>query len=185
MTSADGVWELPFGPGRPLLSSAPGWVSRFVERWQFAAIFSLSSGPPLTINAATSTFTQSTSNTPVIVGDFPKSIGKVTEVTNGVIYFDGLQQVTDPAGLSVTTVTTLQALNTQFNQKAIADSQGRLLLVNPQPGQLGSLGLKWITGPGNVGLDMNLTKRVKITETKEFELRVDAVNVLNHPNFDI
>jgi hypothetical protein len=30
---------------------------------------------------------------------------------------------------------------------------------------------------------MNLSKRVRISETKEFELRVDAVNVLNRPNF--
>jgi hypothetical protein len=30
---------------------------------------------------------------------------------------------------------------------------------------------------------LNLTKRVKLTETKEIEVRVDAVNVLNHPNF--
>ena len=41
----------------------------------------------------------------------------------------------------------------------------------------------WIQGPGNIGLDMNLTKRVKLSETKEFELRIDAVNVLNRPNF--
>ena len=31
---------------------------------------------------------------------------------------------------------------------------------------------------------MNLIKRVKLAETKEFELRVDAINVLNHPVFD-
>ena len=30
---------------------------------------------------------------------------------------------------------------------------------------------------------MNLIKRVRVTETKEFEFRVDAVNVLNHANF--
>ena len=41
----------------------------------------------------------------------------------------------------------------------------------------------WQKGPGNISLDLNVTKKVKITETKEFELRVDAVNVLNHPNF--
>jgi hypothetical protein len=45
------------------------------------------------------------------------------------------------------------------------------------------MGLKWVQGPGNLGLDMNLTKRVKLTETKEFELRIDASNILNHPNF--
>ena len=44
--------------------------------------------------------------------------------------------------------------------------------------------MKWIEGPKSFNLDMNLIKRVKLAETKEFELRVDAINVLNHPVFD-
>jgi hypothetical protein len=177
---SNGIWQLPFGPGQKLLGSAPSWISRIVERWQFGAIFSLSSGPPLTVTSPVSTITQGTNNTPVIVGDFLKSFGKITKVANGVAYFDGLGQISDPA---FNGVTTSQSLQGQFSNKAITDSQGRVLLMNPQPGQLGTLGLKWIEGPRNIGLDMNLAKRVKITETKEFELRVDAVNVLNHPNF--
>ena len=163
----NGVIELPFGPGKKLLSSAPSWVSRLVERWQLAGIFSVASGAPLTLTAPVSAITQATGNTPNVLGDFPKSIGKVTKVANGVIYFDGLQQITDP---TVSSVTTLQSLQGQFSNKAITDSQGRLLLVNPSPGQLGTLGLKWIEGPRNIGLDMNLVKKVRITERKEFEL---------------
>jgi len=30
---------------------------------------------------------------------------------------------------------------------------------------------------------MNLIKRIRIDETKEFEVRVDAINVLNHSNW--
>ena len=40
-----------------------------------------------------------------------------------------------------------------------------------------------ITGPNVVGFDVNAIKRVRVSEGKEFELRVDVVNVLNHPNF--
>jgi hypothetical protein len=65
----------------------------------------------------------------------------------------------------------------------IAASQGRLLLVNPSAGQIGNMGLRWIEGPSRLGLDMNLIKRVRISETKEFEFRLDAVNLLNHPIF--
>ena len=119
-------------------------------------------------------------NTPNILGDFPKNIGKVTKLPNAVTYFPGLQQITDP---SVAGVTSQNGLSGQFSNKAIADSQGRVLLVNPAPGQVGSLGLMWIEGPPHLGLDVNLIKRVRITETKEFEFRVDTVNVLNTPNF--
>jgi hypothetical protein len=42
-----GVWDLPFGPGKALLSGANGWVSRLVGGWQASGIWSLQSGFPL------------------------------------------------------------------------------------------------------------------------------------------
>src|SRR4030095_10238531 len=65
-----------------------------------------------------------------------------------------------------------------------------VLLSNPAPGSVGTLGRAWIEGPGHVGLDLNVIKRIKIGEQKDFELRLDAVNVLNtpywgNPNVDI
>src|SRR5262249_26694124 len=144
-------------------------------------IFNFSTGRPLTIAAPISSIWQTSSNmTPVVLGDFPKSTGKVTKVQNGVVYFDGFQQITDPAS---TAVTSLNSLSGSFSNKAIADSSGNPVLVNPAPGQIGSLGLNTIEGPKSVGLDMNMIKRVRITESKEFELRVDVVNVMNHPVF--
>jgi hypothetical protein len=178
---ANGTWELPLGTNHRFLSSGNGVVQRIVEHWQLGTIFSWISGAPLSITAPISTITQATSvSTPNIVGDFPKSTGEVTKVANGVIYFPGTRQITDP---SVASVSSLNALTGAFSNKAIVNDQGQVLLVNPVPGQIGNMGLKWIEGPQTIGLDMNMIKRVRITETKEFELRVDAVNVLNHPIF--
>jgi hypothetical protein len=55
---SNGSYELPFGPNRPFLASAPGWLTRLVEQWQLGGIFSWTSGAPLTITASTSSFTQ-------------------------------------------------------------------------------------------------------------------------------
>jgi hypothetical protein len=118
--------------------------------------------------------------TPDIVGDFAKSAGKVTQVANGAVLFPGITQVQDPARAGVSPANGLQG---QFGNRAIADSQGKLLLVNPVPGKTGTLGLRWVEGPPLVGFDANLIKRIRLTETKEFEFRLDAVNILNHPNF--
>ncbi|HYR83803.1 MAG TPA: carboxypeptidase regulatory-like domain-containing protein [Terriglobia bacterium] len=192
--TSNGTYILPLGPGQKFLANAPGFLQRVVERWQFGGIFSWASGPPLSILAPVTTVWQYTAippasalgtvaagyNTPNIVGAFPKNLGKVTKLANGVTYFPGLLQIADPAGAGVTTQ---QGLNGQFGNKAIADSQGRPLLVNPSPGQVGNLGLRWVEGPGRLGLDVNLIKRVRISESKEFEFRIDTVNVLNHPNF--
>src|SRR5207247_9509129 len=117
------TFELPFGPGRSLLGNAPGFITRIVEKWQLGGIVSWVSGAPLNITAPISTFTQSTGNTPVILGAFPKDSGKVTPVASGAVHFPGLQQVPDPAGKAVTTA---QGLQSQFANFAIADAQGKI-----------------------------------------------------------
>jgi hypothetical protein len=180
---SNGTFELPFGPNRRFLANAPGWVSRLVERWQLGAVGNWTSGAPLNITATTSSFTQSDENTPMIVGEFPKSTGKVVPATDvaGARYFPGFVQVDDPYRA---TLTTQNALNTRSTNRAIQDAQGNFVLINPQLGQLGTLGKRWIEGPGRYFLDMNLIKRIRIDEAKEFELRVDAINVLNHSNWN-
>ena len=46
----------------------------------------------------------------------------------------------------------------------------------------GNIGRQTIEGPGTWSFDANMSKSFKISESKQFQLRVDAVNVLNHPN---
>ena len=178
---SNGTYELPFGPGRRFLQNAPGFVTRLVEQWQLGGIFSWTSGAPTSITATSSTFTQATGNMPIILGSFPKNIGKITTDSGGGTYFPGFTQRADPARDSVTT---LQSLQQQFSNQAIVDSQGRFVLVNPAPGQLGTLGQQWIEGPSRIGLDVNLVKRVRLDETKSFEIRVDVINLLNTPRWN-
>jgi hypothetical protein len=175
---SNGTFELPFGRNRRFLKNNSGWVGRLVEQWQLGAVFSWSSGAPLDLAAPISTVTQVNSNLPVILGDFPKSSGKVTPVAVGATYFPDLKQIADPTKASVTT---LQGLDGQFSNRAITDANGKILLANPSPGKIGTLGGRWIEGPGHVGLDMNLMKRIRIGETRQFEVRVDARNFLNTP----
>src|SRR5205814_9965699 len=39
-------------------------------------------------------------------------------------------------------------------------------------------------GPSFVNLDMSVSKRMKIWESASVELRLEAYNVMNHPNFN-
>jgi hypothetical protein len=90
---SNGTFELPFGPGRPYLNSAPGFITRLVEQWQLGGIFSWTSGAPTTITATSSTFTQATGNMPVILASFPKNAGKITPDSSGGTYFPGFRQI--------------------------------------------------------------------------------------------
>ena len=179
--TSNGTLELPFGPNKALLNGAPGWVSRIVEKWQLGGIFTLTSGAPLTITAERSTIYNSTTDTtPVIVGNFSNK-GKVVPLDVGATYFEGYRVVDDPYKSSVTSVGNVVG---SFSNRAIVDASGNLVFVNPQPGTLGNYGLTTIIGPGRWSLDLNLIKRITITEGKEFEFRLTAENALNHANWN-
>jgi hypothetical protein len=59
---------------------------------------------------------------------------------------------------------------------------GVIVLQNPKPGTQGNLGQSTFEMPGTFRFDANLSKNFKMTETKSLQLRIDATNVLNHPN---
>src|SRR6185295_7241722 len=131
----NGIYELPFGPGKLIGRNSSGILGKVIGGFQTGFIFNVFSGPPLSFGAVNA-FNSAGGATPVIVGKQPS--GGVTMTGNGPVYFTGLQQVVDPY---VSSITTLQGLQARSTMKAIADSSGKLLLVNPSPGQFGTLGL--------------------------------------------
>ncbi len=50
--------------------------------------------------------------------------------------------------------------------------------------RFGTLGRNVFRGPWFNGWDANISKTFKVTEAIKFQLRFDALNVDNHPNFD-
>ena len=64
---------------------------------------------------------------------------------------------------------------------AIADSSGNIVLQNPLPGTRGNLGQNVMEMPGSWTLDAAIRKSFRISEAKRLEFRVDAVNLMNHP----
>jgi Carboxypeptidase regulatory-like domain/TonB dependent receptor len=51
-------------------------------------------------------------------------------------------------------------------------------------GQLGNSRRRFFHGPGLNNFDMALSKTTKITESKELQLRFEAFNIFNHPQFE-
>jgi hypothetical protein len=89
--------------------------------------------------------------------------------------------IDDPQCLQVTTQ---QTLNTQCTIDAVADASGKPVLVNPAPGTRGTLGQRAMEGPGQWRFDANLQKSFQITESKTLQFRMDARNILNHPELN-
>lgn len=56
-------------------------------------------------------------------------------------------------------------------------------LSAPAPGQLGNMGRNSVYGPGFTNMDLSLSKNTKVTERMNLQFRVDAFDILNHPNY--
>jgi hypothetical protein len=59
---------------------------------------------------------------------------------------------------------------------------GVIVLQNPRPGAQGNLGQSTFEMPGTFRFDANLGKSFNIGENRSLQIRMDATNVLNHPN---
>jgi hypothetical protein len=176
----NGIYELPFGPGKAFASSTNGILSRIVGGWQIGSIFTYFTGAPLTItgaNGLNTSFAQGTFlSTATQVGALPEG---VTRIGSGIQYFPGITQVVDPQVANITTLGNLQGLSTL---RAIAVN-GSPVLINATPGNLGSLAPGSINGPGALRLDVNIIKRIRINERFTFQFGATAENLTNTEAF--
>jgi hypothetical protein len=187
----NGQFALPIGPGKTLLANSSGVLARLAEGWNAGWIFNANTGQPVNITGNTTLYGFYTlggltsSDTPDIVGPFnPK--GKVHwqqgATTPTGIYLSGsngaaLKQVKDPQCSNVAS-----SLAGVCTLTAIADaSTGQILLQNAQPGKRGNMGLRALEAPGLWRFDANMTKSFRMAENKNLLFRVDATDVLNHP----
>ena len=169
------TYELPFGPGKLLGGNASGVLARVIEGWQVSTVFDMSTGAPLNVGATT---TINRTGTPDIVGEFPRK-GQVSWGDPFGNYFaDTLYRVTDPACKAVASNLTQFCSNTAIATDAAGTN---IILQNAAPGQLGSLGLNPIYGPGSWNFDANIQKTIRIGESRSVSFRMDARNLLNHP----
>jgi hypothetical protein len=57
------------------------------------------------------------------------------------------------------------------------------VFTNPGAGTLGTLQRRAFSGPWSFDLDASIQKNIKLTERQSLEIRMEGVNVLNHPTF--
>jgi hypothetical protein len=206
----NGNIELPIGPGKALFRNSSGTFARIIEGWRFGSIWTASSGAWTNITAQNTLYANGVPDIAdpallkELLNDAKVNWGAPTG-SNGFLegrYFDPAKwtKVPDP---QCAAVTNLQNFNTGANRcvlQAVAkvvdpstpnsfplnDSNypgknGVIVLKNPQPGQQGNLGFSVLRGLPVWRFDSNISKAFRITETKNIQLRVDAFNVLNHP----
>jgi hypothetical protein len=107
----------------------------------------------------------------------------------GLYYGNGWVQVEDPQ-CQLTNRTDSMGFNLYTNGScglnAIAlrnadGTVGSIVLQNPTPGRMGNMPFT-LEAPGKWKFDANFKKSFQLTESKTLTIRVDAENVLNHPD---
>jgi hypothetical protein len=199
----NGTVELPLGPNKLFFANTTGWVARLIERWQTSFILNLATGQPSSVTGAG---TMRYANPRYVsTVDWKDPHGQAEwNGPNGDTgtYFgtDTFYTARDPqcaertlVAASLETFCTLNALTIKaepgaprsftLNSNATGNNPVSVVygLVNPLPGQIGTLGSRNIISWGIFLLDANIQKSFQISESKALSIRVDATNILNHP----
>ncbi len=178
---ANGVWELPFGNGKTLGRNWGSLLDRVLGGWRVGSFVTWSSGVPFDLLSQISSHNLVVADmTPAVAGNFRNDAGQLVKDGRGIHYFADLRQVADPY---VGRITRERNIASQSVLKAITDGSGNLLLVNPQPGELGGLGSRYLEGSSFFNVDFSLIKSIRVSEHKNVEIRADFINATNTPSF--
>jgi hypothetical protein len=164
------TYDLPFGKGRRF-----AWkpLDRLIGGWSTGAIFGLQSGAPFSILSGYGTLNRanrSASNTATTLlnGSQLDQIVKFEMTGNG-------PYILVPSALN-------PADGTGTNNVGQAPYPGQVF-YNPVAGTVGALQVRQFSGPWSFNLDASIQKNIPINEKHSIEIRLEGVNVLNHPSF--
>jgi hypothetical protein len=165
MFKGDFIYDLPFGHGRAFLNSN-GILDAILGGWQIATTFTLESGTPFSAVVGTNNNSGALTNGngfqwyPNLIGNPYLSNPTIAQWYNTcTILQDG---TTSPAGCT----------NPAW--------------AVPAPGTFGNAGRNILRGPGLEDVDVSLGKNFRFPlphESGNLQIRFDALNALNHPNF--
>jgi trimeric autotransporter adhesin len=154
-----GAWnyDLPFGENRRF--APKGALSHILAGWQYSGDFTIASGFPLT----------------------PRVLGNGVDITRGVTGSIRANVTGEPVSLN--NPTTLEFFNTAAFCSPSSTFGTSGSCVNPNGSSFGDAGRNIIEGPGEVLVDMSLSKTITIKESRALELRFQAANVFNFINY--
>jgi len=176
----DATYDMPFGKGRAFFGGANGFLEALVGGWSLTPTMRWQSGAPIQIG--------NVQLVGMTVKDLQKAIRLRKEATQ--VYF-----LPDDIILNSQKAFNIDATNAANGgygtTYGTGGPQGRYLApagtgncISTFPGQCGFNNLI-VYGPSFFKIDTSLAKKINLGERRNFELRVTALDVLNHPNFRV
>jgi len=168
----DWIHELPVGPGRRFLSTSMPVIKKVLEGWQWSGVARIQSGTPLLLTGGRQTFNNFDAGVTLnnITAKELQEMVKIRKETicdasgcRGVVFWLP-QEIID---------NTLAA----FELGGALDPNAPYIGPPTNPGELGSR--IFLYGPWTSRFDFSVMKRTSITETANFEFRVQFLNAFN------
>ena len=185
------TYEIPF------MKSQKGFIGHALGGWQVSAFYQGYSGHPIEVYAGYARYVGNAldpngryeniggdynldgvlNDHPVFVGSSVSAAYSGNNPANGIFTDNNLIGCGYAGALS----TNIAACNKNFGV-----STPNTLFVNPSGvgPRFGTLGRNVFRGPWFNGLDASLLKNFKLTDMVRMQLRFEALNLDNHPNFD-
>ncbi|MBZ5499000.1 MAG: carboxypeptidase-like regulatory domain-containing protein [Acidobacteriia bacterium] len=171
------VYELPIGSGRTLLGEAHGVVDRLIGGWEFQGTGRWQSGNLINVG--------NVRLVGMTLSDLQDAVGLRFDDQNRQVYYvpaDILSNTIKAYNVSATTSTGYSTSVGVPTGRYIApaNSGGCIQVVS---GDCTGL-TNYVRGPRFQNFDMSLVKRIRFTESKNFELRAEFLNAFNNTNFN-
>lgn len=169
------VYELPFGPGKPL-ATGNKVVDFIVGNWQAGSVVTAQSGMPIILSGASDG---------ALVGRPNRIPGAALEVPEEMQkWYDGVTPVTLPCGRIVTPAknTFLKYNACAFEGQTILAPNGKFIADQFWVGQAAQ-DYGDFRGPGRFNIDMSLRRTFRIREHMTLNFNADATNLLNSAQY--
>jgi hypothetical protein len=179
---ANWTYEMPFGPGRRLLSGGNPIVRKALEGWQMSGVVRVQSGAPFFLNGL-QTFDNSNSTT------FADGVVLHNMTADDLQHMVNINKTTGTDGKGIVYFLPQSLINNTlaaFNMGGFTPAQldPNAPYIGPAPaGQLGWRG--FIHQNWNRFFDASIVKRTRIRESMNLEFRATALNIFNLTNFGV
>jgi hypothetical protein len=156
---AYGAWDLPFGKNRQWATGGAG--AAILGGWQLNGVISIMSGTPIYIvqNSAFNLNAAGSSQVPDLIKDTVET-------------FPGNKVNKPPAGADPN--------DYQYFDRSAYQSVN---IPAGQPQRFGTSPRNTVRGPGFWNVDLGLFRTFDLPKTVRLQLRIEALNAFNHPNF--
>ncbi|MCA1613637.1 MAG: TonB-dependent receptor, partial [Acidobacteria bacterium] len=171
----NGIWELPFGPGKRWLNTDQPVLRKLIGGWQIGGVGRVQTGTSLLLTSGRLTFNGNDSGVVLhnMTRDQLQDLIKSRKNPNGVVTWlpDSFIQNSQAAF--------------EVGGRTLAQLDRSAPYLGP-PTTSGELGARlFLTGPAFKRFDFNILKRTHITETAYVDFRAQFLNAFNHQNFFI